>query len=861
MSHRAKRLLLPGVALVMVAGLIGPVAAQQPNLTYSTYQNYQYPVFPTAVYCPGNMVVPPTLPGNTITYLNNSGINNGTASALNFSNAVYVDGEIATNHWISTLLPGEEWAGCGTQYTIRGGRHTFEQRADFEDDVVESNENDNDWAHQFVFTPYVLSESTPKDRGAPPYGFGGFSSIVDGSPIGYNCDGFRFASTGWWNVITMYSHDVDDDYDLELHAPSTGSENGFFGSPTGSFQNAGFLDALIVNRNTVGVNDYDVGVIDIFGDQESWFTIEQVVSQEAGVGSDMSVSLGTDDYLRIWDTYIGDTGWVTVSVDGSSFDGETIIVGWAEHDATQLALGDITDWEVTDEFGRARLHRDFTTTGWYGLIVYRNPSDGGVAKTINVKIELTPPDLMPLHLAGWHSPLVPTPEPIVSFPVLLPDELPGFMPQTYFSFSMENYSPTTSPLANMWILTDGLDTPAYTFSLPAMGPFSIWADYNTTGTEIPGGRHTLTMFIDPTNAIPEIFEDNNFWGEQFCWSPGELIPGWQHSHPAPGPYDGGWGTITSGEMMIANCDGYRLAVGASDWEGVVLNQGPSSDYDLMVHDPLVGVKDGFDDFLVHSTLLEGETDYVLFNNNLLSPGAFDVGVYNYLGDEPYTVEAVGSTSLPHPVSGRYGPYAMPVGNMLHLYSLFLDQDLYAFRLDNLSGTVDWGFGLHDQGEPLSCRQTMMEGGAAYLSGPGGPEWFTLDIPAAGWYCLAVFKVGPIEFDKFGEYQLTIMQGVTGVDDQPDLPSATALAGVHPNPFNPQTTISYDLVAATTVELDIFDLKGALVRRLVNGAVPAGRHKVAWNGQDEAGLRVASGTYFARFKAGSHHDVKKVMMVK
>jgi len=158
MSHRAIRALLLGTALLMVAGLTGTAAAQQPNLTYSNYLSWPYPVFPTATYCPGPMVVPPTLPGNTITYLNNSGINNGTASALNFTNGVYVDGEIAFNLWISTLLPGEEWAGCGSQYSIRGGRHTFQQIADIDGDVVESNENDNDWAHQFVFTPYVLTE-------------------------------------------------------------------------------------------------------------------------------------------------------------------------------------------------------------------------------------------------------------------------------------------------------------------------------------------------------------------------------------------------------------------------------------------------------------------------------------------------------------------------------------------------------------------------------------------------------------------------------------------------------------------------------------------------------------------------------
>ena len=68
--------------------------------------------------------------------------------------------------------------------------------------IIESNENDNVWGHQYIFTPYVLSASTPKDRGTPPELDGGHDSIVDGSPFYTNCDGFRFSSTGWWNAIT-----------------------------------------------------------------------------------------------------------------------------------------------------------------------------------------------------------------------------------------------------------------------------------------------------------------------------------------------------------------------------------------------------------------------------------------------------------------------------------------------------------------------------------------------------------------------------------------------------------------------------------------------------------------------------------
>jgi hypothetical protein len=860
MSYRTHGLVLLVAVFLMAAGWPATATAQLPNLTYYYAPNWQYPVLPTTIYCPlSNMVVPPTLPGNAPVYLNDSGINDGTGSALNFQTAISIDGEIASLQWIATLLAGEQWGGCGIPSNVRGGRHTIELKGDVYDDVVESDETDNNWAHQFVFTPYVLSESTPKTRGAPPSFIGGWSSIIDLSPTDWNCDGFRFSSSGWWNAIILTAQDNADDYDLELHAPSTGSEDGFIGSTLGSYYLEGILDALIVNRNTVGITDYDVGVINAtYG--EGGFVIEQVVSEPAYVGDSISVVLGAGEYLRIWDTYIGDTGWVSVSVDDLTADGEDIMVGWAEYDVTEIALPQITEWEVTDDNGLAWFHKDFSVTGYYGLVIYRNPIDGGLPKTLQVKIEPTPPDLLPLNRPDWHSPLVPTPVSEWIHPIPLPDTLHGYMSETYINYSLENYSPTGAPPTDVGVIQDGM--PGYmTFQTLAIAGFGAYSIYDGTGREIPGGRHTLTLDIDHTDSLHEIYENNNTWGEQYCWSPLELSLGWQYSHFAPGPFAGGFLTINSGETIFSNCDGYRLYTGYGNWEGMVLTQGPNSDYDLSIHYALAGVKEGFDDYLTSSYFLAGETDYVLFNNNVLPVGVHDIGVENVVGDEDYTIEAVGSSNLPDPVSGTYGPYGMPVAHMLHLYNLFLDQDLYAFRLDNLAGVVDWGIALHPHDVPYGSRNDLVPGGTAYLNGPGDPEWFTVEVPAAGWYGLAVFKTGPLEFDKDGEYELRIMQGVSDVPDEPDLPAATALAGVHPNPFNPQTTISYELASPAAVELAIYDLKGALVRRLVSESMPAGRHETVWNGQDDAGARVASGVYLTRFKAGAHHEVRKVVMVK
>lgn len=66
---------------------------------------------------------------------------------------------------------------------------------------------------------------------------------------------------------------------------------------------------------------------------------------------------------------------------------------------------------------------------------------------------------------------------------------------------------------------------------------------------------------------------------------------------------------------------------------------------------------------------------------------------------------------------------------------------------------------------------------------------------------------------------------------------------HPNPFNPRTTLAFDLpTAAAQVRLRLYDLHGRLVASLVDGPLPAGRHGMVWNGADDAGRAVASGVY-------------------
>lgn len=95
----------------------------------------------------------------------------------------------------------------------------------------------------------------------------------------------------------------------------------------------------------------------------------------------------------------------------------------------------------------------------------------------------------------------------------------------------------------------------------------------------------------------------------------------------------------------------------------------------------------------------------------------------------------------------------------------------------------------------------------------------------------------------------------------DLPSAVTLMGNYPNPFNPQTLISFSLPADQQVSLNVYSIDGRLVRSLLGGVQPAGIHRVVWDGKNSQGQSTASGVYFYRLNAGAEVLTGKMMLTK
>ncbi len=167
---------------------------------------------------------------------------------------------------------------------------------------------------------------------------------------------------------------------------------------------------------------------------------------------------------------------------------------------------------------------------------------------------------------------------------------------------------------------------------------------------------------------------------------------------------------------------------------------------------------------------------------------------------------------------------------------------------------------------LSTGATLQAWGDATFS---YALWYVLTTPASN-----VLKLGMLKTNvTSGTSSLVIYSlGVSATavaDGQHDaMPEQAKLHQNYPNPFNPETRIRYELSAAlrgesatANVILEIFDLNGRLVRSFSLNQQEAGAHEVSWNGNDNAGAPVASGTYLYRMIINGAASAKRMLLLR
>ena len=111
----------------------------------------------------------------------------------------------------------------------------------------------------------------------------------------------------------------------------------------------------------------------------------------------------------------------------------------------------------------------------------------------------------------------------------------------------------------------------------------------------------------------------------------------------------------------------------------------------------------------------------------------------------------------------------------------------------------------------------------------------------------------------GAYELATTTAISDMDG--DLPVISRLESAYPNPFNPTVRLTVAVAEAGPVDVTVFDVRGARVKRLEQSTRPAGRFAVTWDGRGESGESVASGVYFVRLTTRAATDVRKVTLLK
>lgn len=145
------------------------------------------------------------------------------------------------------------------------------------------------------------------------------------------------------------------------------------------------------------------------------------------------------------------------------------------------------------------------------------------------------------------------------------------------------------------------------------------------------------------------------------------------------------------------------------------------------------------------------------------------------------------------------------------------------------------------------------------------SFLSSDKSSLGWSIGGEGKLGSVDFHYvptgkswLSEQRDSEEPAVT----EPRIPKSQAIVvNVHPNPFNPVTTISLGIEIAAKVEMKIYDIGGSLVKTICSEWLDAGDHEFVWNGMDDGGRKTASGVYFYRVVSGAKQFSGKMVLLK
>jgi len=703
----------------------------------------------------GDHTIPANLsPTPATTYVQWGWVNWSRFSGCDALSYVYLD-----DVWIvggSNYLPPYSATYIDSWDTaIRGGLHYLRQTEDPLGDVTESDEDNNDSVHLYVWDGMPLVKDVPQT----------FTRGPKRNPQGatdYAKDGFYNNGNlaGLWEVYAVMP-ESSGDYDMGIYDEAPTSTTGFQASEAYSAF-VTYTDFVGANQNQAGVGSpVWVGATN-YSDTSEDYTIEGDASTYVGSLSaypvlEASGSLDAGEILDVYEfyAYAGDEAWIHLEVTGGNGDLAVCVFG---PDAEYFDRYDI-DWyfnsggDGDSETGSLTVG----TTGYHGVVLIKHMRDE-IDEYIDYDFYLGEPagDLIHYTRAGWTHELVARNSGVGSTGVL-----PAILNEGNSVADAGYYNQGSGTFASGSNAAIYLDGPQVHVSgdFVAIGPGMDGQISNRDLGYVTGGRHELGGVADVNEEVPEeppLGEENNEFYTQYAWAPyalTDLVPVTRDPAPNFRNFD------HSFTMPGYNQDGYVFST--SYWTGVgFVPIDNTDDYVSMVYDN--HSTDPENAMLTFESIAwagVGNTTFCLANGNVVGNGQQkDFGLTNNYGwpgtpsISDYAVE--GCQRIGDCMSDQlYGPFALGNGHILHVYDLNIPAaGDYPVSLFNDSG-ADLGIAIFEAGQDYVGSWNA----TCYLDvgGAGADETGTLTTTTSGWHGLVVFKHGFADRTLNAQYRFLV----------------------------------------------------------------------------------------------------------
>lgn len=188
---------------------------------------------------------------------------------------------------------------------------------------------------------------------------------------------------------------------------------------------------------------------------------------------------------------------------------------------------------------------------------------------------------------------------------------------------------------------------------------------------------------------------------------------------------------------------------------------------------------------------------------------------------------------------------------LSFFSFSLSEKAVILTWETASETNNFGFEIERRGNPDYWEKAGFVQGNGTTNIPKKYSFTDNSILAPGLY---FYRLKQIDTDGAFEYSSELQVHL-------DLPKQYELSDNYPNPFNPVTIINYQIPKSIQVEIIVFNTLGQEIRTLINENRSAGYHQVIWDGKDNLGRMVSTGTYLYQMKTEDFIDVKKMILIQ